>query len=144
MHLRTVAPDALTEIWPRVLPWIADACRRGTGDQTPADLRLICRRGEGALILICCEDGEPVAAGVTQVRDHRDGARTCWVLAVGGAGARSWLDTLGVIEANAARIGCEAVEFVGRPGWARLLPDYEARTSYVRRLGPAAVSQPGL
>lgn len=143
MHLRTVAASDLAQVWPRVQPWIAEACRRGTGDQSPADLLLLCHKGEAALILICQPNGEPVAAGVAQVRDHADGKRSCWILAVGGSEARAWRDTLAVIEANAARIGCHTVEFVGRAGWAALLPEYECRVSYVRRLDPSAVRHIG-
>ncbi|MDP4026344.1 hypothetical protein Q8W71_27345 [Methylobacterium sp. NEAU 140] len=135
--LRTVPTAELPEVWPRVLPWIAEACRRGDRDQTPADLLLLCRREEAALVLIYGEGAEPAAAGVAQVRDHADGDRVCAILAVGGSGARGWRETLRTIEENAARIGCSRIAFAGRPGWAALLPDYDRQVMFTKRLEPA-------
>lgn len=134
MNLTTVPPDALPQVWPLVQPWIADACRRGMGDQTPADLLLMCRKVEAALILIGEAGTPPVAAGIIQVRDYQDGHRAYWILALGGSQARAWRHTLKIIEDYAARIGCDRVEFVGRPGWAALLSDYECHVSYEKRL----------
>ena len=85
-------------------------------------------------MLIGPAGGAPVAAGVTQVRQHQDESRSCWVLAVGGGGARAWRHTLTLIEAGARRLGCATVEFAGRSGWAGLLPDYAAYTHFTKRL----------
>lgn len=132
MHLVPLA-------WPEVEPWIVGACDRVPSEYEPDDLRGICERGEAGLILIGPQGAAPVAAGVRQIRDHADGTRSCWVLAVGGAMARAWRHTLRIIEADARAKGCAAVEFVGRPGWARLLPDFEcvregSRAEYRKRL----------
>lgn len=108
-----------------VLGWLAQACRRPGCDLSVADLIRFCSAGQAQLILIH-DSGPVVAAGVTQVRSHADGRLSCWILAVGGSGARIWRGTLGLIEAGAVAIGCERVEFVGRAGWRRLLPDYAA------------------
>lgn len=120
-------------------PWLATACARPGCDLTVAALFETCARGEAQLVGIF-DDGRMIAAGVVQPRDYADGTRSCWVLAVGGSGARAWRHTLREIENGAARLGCATVEFVGRPGWARLLPDYaaercEAGTHYAKRLG---------
>jgi hypothetical protein len=134
VKLTTVSPEMLPHAWPIVEPWISEACRRGTGDQTPADLLLLCRSGAGALMLIGEPGQPPVAAGVTQVRDHEDGTRSAWILALGGSQARAWLDTLNIIEAGARRIGCASIHFVGRAGWQHLLPAYDCHVSYSKRL----------
>ena len=134
MRLRTVPAADLPRVWPMVAPWLAAVVARRLGEMSLDDLRGICAREEGALVLICGAGDEAVAAGVTQVREHEGGGRSCCILALGGSGARDWCGTLGVIEANAARIGCETVRFEGRAGWARLLPDYECRVSYAKRL----------
>lgn len=124
--------------------WLAAACERPGCDLTTDDLMRACAQHEAQLVGIFedeppSERGGLVAAGVVQVRDYADGVRSCWVLAVGGSGARAWRHTLREIEAGAAGLGCATVEFVGRPGWARLLPDYaaepcEAGTHYAKRL----------
>ena len=132
--LEPVGPFAV-----HVRPWLAAACARPGCDLTVEDLFGSCARGEAQLVGIF-DDGRMIAAGVMQARDYADGVRSCWVLAVGGSGAWAWRHTLREIEAGALRLGCATVEFVGRPGWARLLPDYaaepcEAGTHYAKRLG---------
>lgn len=137
MHLHPVDPADLARAWPVALPWLAQACARPGCDLTVADLRGLVEAERALLVLILGADGAPVAAGVTQVRDLADGGRSCCVLAVGGRGARDWRGTLALIEAGAVRNGCSRVEFVGRVGWAALLPDYQVDAHYVKHLGVA-------
>lgn len=130
-----MSPEMLPLTWPQVLPWIEGACARVPSELSPDDLYGICERGEGALMLIG-EPGEPpIAAGVSQVRDHQDGTRTAWVLALGGSGGRGvWRYAIDAIETGARRIGCKSINFVGRPGWAAIMPDYACSVSYRKDL----------
>lgn len=137
--LQAVDGSDLAQAWRIAEPWLAQACARPGCDLTLSDLRADLGAGAASLVLIC-DAGRPIAAGVTQVGRHADRVLSCFVLAVGGAGARAWRHTLGAIEAGAARVGCARVEFVGRPGWRRLLTDYaasacEGGTHYVKHLG---------
>lgn len=126
MYLTAVPPHAVDAAWPRVAPWIKAACWRTGCDLTPDDLKRLCRGGQAQLITIHDAFNRSVAAGVTQVRNYESGIRSCWVLAIGGTGARLWRGTLETIEAGARANGCHRVEFVGRRGWSRLLPTYRA------------------
>lgn len=139
MRLVAVPPAQVGAVWRRVGPWIAAACERPGCLLTPELLLGICTRQEGQLIVILDWANRSVAAGVTQVRDYESGKRTCWVLCIGGSGARNWRWTLREIEAGARRNGCHRIEFVGRNGWRRILPDYaatpcEAGTHYTKNL----------
>ncbi|MBE7196597.1 MAG: hypothetical protein INR70_02170 [Parafilimonas terrae] len=134
MILTPVPADQVDAIWPVAEPWLARVCARRESDLTLDGLHTLCREGRGQLILIGPAGGDPVAAGVTQVREHADRSRSCWVLAVGGSGARAWRDTLALIENGARRLGCASVEFAGRAGWAGLLPDYAAYTHFRKGL----------
>ncbi|MEG9528374.1 MAG: hypothetical protein MIL41_21835 [Hyphomicrobiales bacterium] len=134
MILTPVPADQVDAIWPVAEPWLARVCARRESDLTLDGLRALCRAGQGQLILIGRAGAAPIAAGVTQVREHADRTRSCWVLAVGGSGARAWRDTLTLIEAGARRLGCASVEFAGRSGWAALLPDYAAHTHFRKAL----------
>ncbi len=139
IDLQAVDRTDLAGAWRIAEPWLVKACARPGCDLSPSDLLGDLLAGLASLVMIR-EAGRPVAAGVTQVGRHGDGALSCFVLAVGGAGARAWRHTLWTIEAGAARVGCTRVEFVGRPGWARLLPDYaasacEGGTHFVKHLG---------
>ncbi|MCJ2112965.1 hypothetical protein MKK64_17430 [Methylobacterium sp. E-025] len=125
MHLQPIARTDLARAWAVAEPWLAQACARPGCDLSVSDLHAALERDEAALILIV--DGErPIAAGVTQVRDSASGERSCWILALGGEGARAWASTLREIEAGAARVGCRQVEFIGRRAWGRLHPSYVA------------------
>ncbi|MGV7034844.1 hypothetical protein [Methylobacterium symbioticum] len=125
MRLQAIDHTDLAAAWRIAEPWLARACARPGCDLSAPELLDLCATGRALLVGIF--DGpDLVAAGVSQVRQHGDGSRTCWVLAVGGAGARAWRHTLRQIEAGAAARGARRVEFVGRPGWRRLLPDYAA------------------
>jgi hypothetical protein len=132
--LTPVPADQVDAIWPVAEPWLARVCARPESDLNVESLHALCRAGQGQLVLIGPAGGPPVAAGVTQVRQHADDTRSCWVLAVGGTGRREWLDSLPLIEAGARRLGCASVEFAGRSGWAGLLPDYAAHTHFRKAL----------
>lgn len=115
-------------------PWLAQACARPGCDLAVEALHALVADEAALLVLILDADGAPIGAGVTQVRDLADGGRSCCVLAAGGTNVRRWRDIMGVIEAGAARNGCSRVEFVGRVGWAALLPDYQVDAYYVKNL----------
>ena len=139
MHLSSVATADLPEVWPIVAPWLSRACARPGSDIAVDELHALCAAGSASLILI---GPGPVAAGVVQVAEHRDGRRFAAILAVGGAHARAWSHTLAEIETGARRLGCATVEWIGRRGWARLLPDYAATPTsagilYTKTLGAA-------
>ena len=139
MRLVPVAAADVRRVWPQVRPWLTAACARPGCDLAVQDLLALVLGGRALLVLIGPKGGPAAACGVSQVREAADGTRTAWVLAVGGTGARTWRHTLAHIEAGARAHGCGSVEFVGRPGWRRLLPDYaaapcEAGTHYSKGL----------
>ncbi|TGD94065.1 hypothetical protein [Methylobacterium nonmethylotrophicum] len=141
MHLSAVAAADLPRVWPIVEPWLAQACARPGCDVAVGELRDLCAAGSATLVLIG-RDAELVAAGVVQVAEHHDGRRFAAILAVGGRHARAWRHTLAQIEDGARRLGCATVEWIGRRGWGRLLPDYAATptpagTLYTKMLGAA-------
>jgi len=124
MRLAPVPASGLIRAWPALGGFVAKACERPGCDQTEMSLLLACLAGEAQLIAVL-DDDTPVAAGVTQVREYASG-RSCWVLSMGGHRVTEWAGTLNQIEAGAAAMGCRTVEFVGRRGWARILPTYDA------------------
>ncbi|KQP50838.1 hypothetical protein ASG40_13000 [Methylobacterium sp. Leaf399] len=138
MQLRSIDHVDLAPAWAIAAPWLARACARPGCDLSLADLRGLVDREEALLVLILDATGAPIGAGVTQVRERADGGRSCCVLAAGGTGVRRWREIMREIEAGAVRAGCSRVEFVGRVGWAALLPDYRVDAYYVKHLEVAA------
>jgi hypothetical protein len=128
MRLLPIQAAQIGRVWPRVAPWLAAAERRAGCDMSADDLRRICARQEGQLVVVLDGFGRSVAAGVTQVRDYEGGERSCWVLRLGGrSGGVAWPEVIAQVETGASRLGCHAVEFVGRKAWRRFFPDYAAR-----------------
>lgn len=127
MRLLPIPPAHIGRVWHRVAPWLAAAERRAGCDMSADDLRGICLRQEGQLVVVLDGSGRSVAAGVTQVRDYDGGERSCWVLRLGGRSEGvAWPDVIAEVEAGASRLECQAVEFVGRKAWRRFFPDYAA------------------
>lgn len=127
MRLLPIQAAQIGRVWPRVAPWLAAAERRVGCDLIADDLRNICLRQEGQLVVVLDRCGRSVAAGVTQVRDYEGGERSCWVLRLGGRSEGvAWPEVIAHVEAGASRLGCHAVEFVGRKAWRRFFPDYAA------------------
>jgi hypothetical protein len=75
------------------------------------------------LWLVVAMDGVR-AAVVTQLVDHPDTGRTCWVVACGGSDLNEWHHLLGRIEQFARDESCSRIRMSGRKGWARVFPDY--------------------
>ncbi|MCJ2127349.1 hypothetical protein [Methylobacterium sp. E-045] len=134
MRLHPVDHADLASAWPLAEPWLARACARPGCDLSIEDLHRLVGAEAALLVMILGEDGAPIGAGVTQVRELADGGRSCCVLATGGNDVRRWREIMAQIEAGAARNGCERVEFVGRVGWAALLPDYQVDAYYSKQL----------
>jgi hypothetical protein len=126
MRLVPVPPSLLIRVWGDLGEFIARACERPGCDETELSLLTACLDRRAQVIAIVDSLNRIVAAGVTQIREHADGRRSCWVLAIGGSRVNEWSDTLSQIEDGAAALGCKSVEFIGRRAWARVLPDYRA------------------
>lgn len=135
-----VPAASIASAWSDVLPFLAAACARPGCDETPDTLRTLLEREQGRLLLLLDEAGKPAAAGVFQLRDYESGRRACWILALAGRPIIPWRQWIDSIEPRARAAGAVTMEFVGRPGWRRLLPHYtaepcDAGTYYSRTIG---------
>lgn len=125
MRLQPLSMPLAPDLAERVETCLAAACARPGCDLSVDELLTMCAASQAQLVGIF--DGDRfVAAGATQVRQHRDGPMTCWVLSLGGCSAGPWPAVIAAVEHGAARLGCATVQFIGRRGWARVLPDYAA------------------
>lgn len=139
MLLQPLSMPLAPDLAERVQACLGAACALPGCDLTVAGLLKACADGRAQLVGIF--DGDRfVAAGVTQVRQHADDRLSCWVLSLGGRAAGPWSAVIAAVERGAARLGCTSVEFVGRRGWARVLPGYTAApcergTHFLKRIG---------
>lgn len=123
MILRPVFPQDLKSVWSEVEGFIEAACIRGRGDDTAKSLLIECAQGHALLWVVRDQAGAAVAAVITQMMRQPGGRVICMVLACGGVGAKRWMHLLAEIEAAAVADGASGMRLLGRPGWARVLPE---------------------
>lgn len=117
-----VAPYGVDAWWSRVTPLLAKAV-----DRTPkASLTSVLEDllAEQMHLWLIFEERHLLAAFVTEIREYPTGHKIVRVLLLGGEGHERWSHLLAEVEAFARAEGCRGVELVGRPGWARVFPDY--------------------
>jgi hypothetical protein len=119
-----IDPARVRDFWPHASPLIRHAIERG-GLSRFADVERDVLMGT-ALLWLAWDGRAIAAAAVTQIA-ATDRGKVCVLVACGGLHMRRWLPLLGAIEAYARTEGCELVRIFGRKGWARVLPEYEAR-----------------
>lgn len=115
----------LDAIWLDVEHYLDAACMEGTGELSADGLLELCKTRQALLsVVIDPIHREPRCAVVTQMVELPDGDRRCDILACGGVGMREWIGLLKEIEQGATANGASSIRFLGRVGWARVLPDY--------------------
>jgi hypothetical protein len=97
--------------------------RGGLGAFEPVEASVLA----GAALLWLAWDGERIqAAAVTELHET-EWRKVCVIVACSGAAMRDWLPLLDGIEAYARAARCAGVRIMGRKGWARVLPSYNAK-----------------
>lgn len=118
-----VPPSEVEYIWGCVYPWIKRAMERGdlgTFDAVEDDVI-----NGRALLWLVWNDPDIDGCAVTQL-GRTEKSKVCTIVACGGEDARHWVSLIRKIEEYAKAEGCDAVRILGRKGWLRLLPDYNA------------------
>ena len=133
--IRPIATSLINEYWPRVLPLLQPAIDHGRRAKAP-DVRQWLMRGDYQLWV--CGNAEEIKAAATTSITVYPGSKWLTIVHCGGKDAYGWLaDGIDALETWAVGNGCEGVEGIGRPEWARVLPGYEATgTMFERRVMP--------
>lgn len=74
-------------------------------------------------------DQEVKAVVLTRIAD--DEAQSCVVTHAAGYDRPSWQHLWRVLEGWAASIGCKRIEAITRPGWERILKDFQMKKTHV-------------
>ena len=128
-----VPPDKVALVWPHVRGLIFAAMKRGDlSSFGPVEDSVL--RGDALLWLaLTYEAGDDVridAAAVTELH-QTEWRKVCVVVACGApswvSDMRRWIRLLEGIEDFARAESCEATRIIGRRGWARVLPSYQAK-----------------
>lgn len=111
------------EFWPLIADYIKQAVDKvGSTDYETLRQDVLHSR---ALLWIAVGGMTTPAAAVTQVA-IANGSKFCTIIACGGTDRARWLPLISQIEKYAAFEGCTKIQIIGRKGWQRVLPDYDA------------------
>jgi hypothetical protein len=128
-EVRGIPADEVTPLWPRLEPLVRRALERSS-DYTLDDIHQSLREERRqlfatwpALDTIC----------ITAI-DQRPKAKVLTIWWKAGILHDDWRDMLTAVENWARWLGCSKVEFRGREGWRRLLPDYRTEVLYSKDL----------
>ena len=119
----------LDTLWPMVLPWLAAVEQRADGRETVADLRHWLEQGALQLWVWMEEDDSVTGVLITEIINQAR-ARICRLRVCTGRDPKRWLPFVSVIEAWAKEQGCQGMEPIGRPGWAKLLAPLGYRVTH--------------
>lgn len=117
-----VPTGSLVTIWPKVAPMLEPALAVG---ETIGDVLTKLYLQEAQLWAIF-ENGEPLAAVVTEIFTDENGDKIANIWAAGGSGINRWIDYIDMIEDWARDNGCVAIIVEKtRRGMHRLLKGYK-------------------
>lgn len=123
IRLLAVDPKRVGEIWLAARPLIEKAYKNG--DQNiPDNVLHDLRCGRRLLWLAVDEKEAIVAAMLTQLFEMVSG-KMCKMQECGGERMPEWKHLRRRIEDYARAEGCTRVLVEGRPGWERIMPDYQ-------------------
>jgi hypothetical protein len=128
--LHCIPPQLAREIWPLVRDKLYAAVRR-TDLSHSVDIARDVLHGDGVLWLAC--DGQEIEAAAVTLLTRTDRHLVCLITALGGSNMERWLPLLSQIEDWAKAEGAALVRVMGRPGWARVLKDYEVSNVVLER-----------
>lgn len=123
LQLICFPPEEVWKIWPGAVHDMIDAGFAAFDVPMPSDILEQLRYGTRLLWLATDERNKIIAAALTQLFPMRSGM-VCKVLECGGDHMREWIGMRTQIEEYAKLEQCSRVLIEGRPGWARMLPDY--------------------
>ena len=124
-NLILVPQDKATEMWPAVLPLVAQMVQRSGGEITTDGALAAVTAGELQLWLIWDDETRRTVAGaLTSIGVTGSGMRLCTVYGLVGEHRQQWLHLLEEFERWAILKGCHKVKVIARKGWAKELPDY--------------------
>lgn len=130
-QLRGISASRIKGMWGVIQPHIDRALRHDTGRYSAnsiyhallrRDMQLFVAESEGRIRAVC----------VTEIRNYPQ-KRVGTIFLCAGEGVADWLPHLSQIEGWMREKGCKEIDIYGRPGWAKLLPDYQFARVMLRK-----------
>ena len=123
IKISVVRPDIIPEIWDIVEPILNPAFEDDfLMDSKSAFAGLIEDR---FLLFIVTISGKISGACILAIEDNKDSI--CHIISLGGEDFKSWKDQMNLAITEYAReMGCSYIIALGKRGWKKLWPDFEA------------------
>lgn len=123
VSLHAIPTEEIEYWWPKVVDQITSALERGFQKEKPEHIKRALLL-QDAQLWVCLEEMQIKAVGVTTIMDHPC-RKTCRLKIVTGEDRGGWEMNILLIQDWARSIGCKSMELIARPGWKRVLKDYE-------------------
>lgn len=131
--LALVPLEAYAHVIPYVYSYVDDAIAYDSGRYTTEDAFGVLSKGGHLWTVFDPAEKKFMAGIITEFVEYPQ-AKALAIRVCGGRQVRRWLPLLSEIEAFADREGCAFVEFWGRKGWAKNLPDYRIRHIFYEKV----------
>jgi hypothetical protein len=128
--LHCIPPQLARQIWPQVRDKLYAAVRRTDLSHT-VDIARDVLHGDGVLWIAC--QGQEIEAAAVTLLTRTDRHLVCLITALGGENMGHWFPLLEQIEDWARAEGAARVRIMGRPGWVRLLKNYDVSNVVLER-----------
>lgn len=125
--IREVPTCLVLDLWPVVEPLLAKAARHHPFADTDCMLAALLA-GKSALFVVL-EDDQVSAALIAEVEEYANGRVVGQVWGMGGIPGvlkRCQPELEALLDTWCARHGCDTIAVVGRPGWRRLLRNFDS------------------
>lgn len=123
VELIAVDPARVEKIWHAARPLIENAYK-DSDQNIPFNILHDLTKGRRLLWLAVDEKETIIAAMLTQLFEMASG-KMCKMQECGGERMQEWKHLRARVEDYARAEGCTRVLVEGRPGWERIMPDYE-------------------
>lgn len=128
MTVHYVAPHDIGLVWDDVRHIVQNACDKIEFGYKPEDIKQDLIQGKRQLWVLF--DGEKKVAGITHISTRP--RLKVGVMAIGGGDDLKLMSKfLPVLEVFFTNEGCQEIELIGRPGWARHMKQFGFETKYI-------------
>lgn len=115
--------------WPVIRDMVEDACKHSDGKYTVGDvLALILQKR--MQLWVAMKENEACAIGISELVAYPQ-MKLCRMLAATGEDMSLWVKLIEEIEGWAQAVGAEGMELVTRPGWQKIMKQYDYETTHI-------------
>ena len=135
MKLVRIPTELLDTVWTLVQPSIQEALVF-SGNHTDSDFVLETLKADKYQLWIVWDISQKTTLDkfkgvvVTELIKKKL-KQSCHIFIMTGKGRQQWQHLLSVIEDFAEQHGCDQMELIARPGWARILKQYKYKRTHV-------------